>query len=424
MAILKNTHYYLSRIINSEEKFTTILNRSLLNAKLSSQEVNLIRDSLKAIVNKYYFVRYEIKQALKQLDLQINDNDFNILIILVSMIQYVKSLSREDVINHLYQELDELETELSFDVIKSILDNISDKPIEIPEKVNQTLYKKVALQYSYPEWVVKMLFKHFGVKDIYKSIISSRKSQPIVVNYNRTYIDGSELDNELFKKTNLADTAYAYLGKEKIISLKLFKDNKIFVEDETSQLLIDKLDPRQGEEMLFIDDSNGVLALDACLRSNDFSNIQVCCKDSLSLHATNNIINRFQLGSVTAFESDMKLLITHVEPRKMDKVLLVAPSSNFGLVRRHPDILLSFRRDNLDNLIENQKNALLEAERFVKNDGVLLYAVYTMNLKEGQNIIKEFLETHEEYSLLEERQIFPYYGPSDGIYYAKMKKVG
>lgn len=424
MAILKNTHFYLTRIISKEEKFTTILNRSLLNAKLSSEEVNYIRDSLKAIVNKYYFVRFEIKQVLKELELEIEDNDYNVLIILVSMIQYVKNLSRENVINALYQEISTLDIKLTFDEIKNILDKISDKPIEIPEKIAQSLYRKVALQYSYPEWIVKMFFKHFGIKDSYKSIVSSRRSHPIVINYNSSLINASDLDASLFKKSELSETAYSYIGKEKIISLKLFKENKIFVEDETSQLLIDTLDPRVGDDMLFIDDSNGVLALDACLRSNDFANIQVCCKDSLSLHACNNIIKKFQLGSVNAFESDIKLLITHVEPRKMDKVLFVSPSSNFGLIRRHPDILLSFKRDELDGLIESQKHNLEEVERFVKDGGTLLYAVYTMNLKEGQNIIKEFLENHKEYTLLEERQLFPYVGPSDGVYYANLKKVG
>ena len=424
MVILQKTNFYLNRIINKEESFTVILNRSLINAKISSEEVLFIKDALKAVVNKYHFVRYEVVSASKEKELTFSLEELNVMILCVAIFQYIKSISKEEVLNALFKEFEEFDFTHTYDEVRSVLDAIPDKPLEIPEKFNNIISKKVALTYSYPEWIVKMMFKHFGVKETYRSVASSRRAHPLVINYNSNEISPNELDSNMFVKTHLTTTAYSYVGKDKIINLKEFKDNKVFVEDETSQLLIETLDPISGDDMLFIDESNGLLPLDASLRCQDFCNIKVACKDNIQLQAVKNIAKKFKVSSIEAFVSDAKILITHVEPRKMDKVVVIPSSSSLGSIRRHPDILLSLKREDLDGLIENQYYVLSEAERFVKDDGILLYAVYTMNIKEGQNIVKKFLEEHTNYILLEERQIFPYEGPSDGVYYAKLKKNG
>ena len=424
MVILQKTNFYLNKIINNEESFTVILNRSLVNVKMSSNEVQFIKDALKAVVNKYYFVRYEVITALKEKEMTFNENEINVAVLCTSIFQYVKNVSKDEVLDALHNEFDCFNFEHSYEEVENIIRNIPDKPLELSEKINSIIVKKLALTYSYPEWVIKMMFKHFGVKDTYKSVASSRKAHPIVINTNPMKVDALTLTSDLFVKTNLTTTAYSYNGKDKIINLKEFKEGKIFVEDETSQLLVETMDPKPGDDILFVGDTNGLLPLDTCLRCNDFCNIKVASKNSLALHSINNMIRNFEISSIEAFESDAKLLITHVEPRKMDKVVVLPPSSSLGNVRRHPDILLALKRDSLDGLIENQRYMLNECERFVKDNGEILYAVYTMNKKEGQNIITEFMNEHTNYILVEDRQVFPYEGPSDGVYFAKLKKIG
>ncbi len=423
MTVLARAYEYLKKIVVGSDSFTEILNRTLPNSGISTNDILLIKDILKSVVNKYCFLKYEVFSFLDKKN-EISDDELNVLIIGLAMIQYVKNQDVIEVMSLLSKDYENLPLTLTLDEINTLFNSIGKKPISIPEKFNKILSKKVSLQYSYPEWIVKMMFKHFGVKDSYKSIASSRHSQPIVVNYNPMKIEEVELDDKKFNKTLLSTTGYLYTGKERIINIDLFKQNKIFVEDEASQLLIDVLNPEQGDDLLFVDNSKGVLALDACLRVNDFAKINVCCHNSLALQNTRNIVNRFKLQSIEAFESNVKLLITHVETNKMDKALFIPKSSSLGLVRRNPDILLSLKRDNLDQIIENERESLEEIATFVKKGGILLYGVFTMNKKEGQLLIKEFLEKHSEFLLEDERQVFPYEGPSDGVYYAKLYKKG
>lgn len=425
MANLKNGYVYLSKIIAKEESFTNILNRSILNDNLPENDMKVLKDTLKSTINKYYFLHYEVCSSLEEVEL--NDQEKNVLILALAMYHYVKDISLEYVLSCFNTDLEWFKTEIpefkiDLSLAEKVLTKIGDKPIEIPEKFNNIMAKKLSLQYSYPEWVVKLFFKYFGFKDTFKSLKASRRNVPLTINYNPMKIEASSLDEELFKKTILSTTAYSYLGKEKIIELPLFKENKIFVEEEAYQFIIDILDPRQGDDMLFIDDSKGVLPLDATLRVGDFAKVQVACRDLTSLNNVRKIIKRFNLKSIYPFESDMKLLITHVPEKSFDKVVIIPESSSLGMIRKRPDVLLNLKRADLEGIIENEKAMLQEASNFVKEDGVLLYCVFTMNHKESEEVIKEFLANNQEFHLMEDRQIFPHLSASEGLYYALLKK--
>ncbi len=424
MSILQKAYDYLKKISSKQESFTTVINRSLLNDNLSENEIKSLSDTLKSTVNKYYFLQYEVKSLEKE----IKKEEMDILIIALSMYQFGKNITLEYLIscfNADFQYFAEQIEGFSLDLetFEDVIQKIGKEPLNVPEKYNKIPVKKIAIKFSYPEWVVKMHLKHYGFKDAFKSIASIRKSIPLVINYNPMLITSEDLNKEEFVKTKLTPSAYSYVGKNKIIQNELFIKNKIFVEDEVSQFLIETLDPRQGDDLLLIDDSKGVLALDTALRISDFGKIQVACKDIVNLNATRKIAKRFNLKSIFAFESDMKLLITHVPEKSFDRVLIMPESSSLGLVRKRPDVLLTLKREELDGLIENEKYSLLEASNYVKTNGVLLYAVNTMNKKECENVVNEFLSAHDNFVLMEDRQIFPYISPSDGVYYALMKKV-
>ncbi len=423
MSKLEKTYFYLNKIINKEESFTSILNKLLANSKLSSDDVRYIRDALKATINKYYFVRYEILKKTNEVNMTLNDNEMNILVMCVSIFQYVKFISKNDVIIDLANDFNDFDFMHEFDDIKKLIDSIDETPIDIKGSFDDSIVKKISLTYSYPEWIVKMMIKHFGIKNTYKSIAASRRNHDLVINYNPMKVSSDDLNKNLFVKTKLTQTGFNYVGKDKIIDLKEFKNGEVFVEDETTQLLVENMDFKQGDDILIMDDQSSFFAIDTALRCNDFCNIKVACKDSLSLNNIKVLAKRFNISSIELFESDAKLLITHVEPRKMDKVVIIPPSSNLGCIRKHPDYLISLKREELDSLIENEYYILNEVERFVKDRGDLLYAVYTLNLKESQNIIEKFLKEHSEYVLLDQKQVFPYEGPSDGIYFAKLRKI-
>lgn len=431
MSILKQAYIYLQKIKDKEVSFTHVLNHSLNDEKMPKDDIALLKDTLKSVVNKFYFLNYEVENAIGEVDL-LKFEEIEIVSIALAMYHYVKKLELPQIIA--YFDLDasffrkEIEDfSLSSELIADIFKRIGEKPLYIKDDLKIQNTHIVALIYSYPEWIVKMIYKHYGGKHAFKIIASSRSSIHLVVNYNPMLISPDKLDPAIFQKNPYASTSYSYLAKEKIVDLKLFNDNKIFVEDEASQLIIDKLNPTQTENILLMDESKGLFTLDTCLRCNDVLKVQTACRDTFNFNNVKKYIKRFKLKSVYPFETNMEILITHVPYESFDKVLINPVSSSLGLIRKRPDILLTLKQSDLDGLIENEKYELEEGSKFVKKGGILIYCTFTLNTKENEGVVHDFLskpEHKEEYSLLEENTYFPYKTPLalDGCYIALLKR--
>ena len=73
-----------------------------------------------------------------------------------------------------------------------------------------------------------------------------------------------------------------------------------------------------------------------------------------------------------------------------------------------PDYFLRFDLEKLDELIANQRVALEEAAGQVEEGGYLMYLVDTISKKESSAIVNDFLNEHQEYVLIRDKQYFPY----------------
>ena len=117
-----------------------------------------------------------------------------------------------------------------------------------------------------------------------------------------------------------------------------------------------------------------------------------------------------------------------------DRILLDAPCSATGVIRRHPDIKLLRRPDDIQNLVEEQLHLLTALWPLLKIGGILLYATCSILPRENVGVLKQFLIAHPDAT--EEviqadwgitcevgRQILPGMHGMDGFYYARLKKI-
>jgi 16S rRNA (cytosine967-C5)-methyltransferase len=149
--------------------------------------------------------------------------------------------------------------------------------------------------------------------------------------------------------------------------------------------------------------------------------------------------SRLELPNVIAKTLDSRYARDHFEKESFDRILLDAPCSGLGVVRRKPDIKYTKAEKDLYQLQKIQKTLLESVAHLLKKDGILIYSTCTIDSVENQSVIEEFLETHPEFirdSYLSERmpenlrsfvkngeiQILPQYFNSDGFYIASLKK--
>ena len=201
------------------------------------------------------------------------------------------------------------------------------------------------------------------------------------------------------------------------------KNGLISVQDESSQYVVEVLDPQENEKVLdmcaapgsktqyiceLMKNTGKVLALDIhphrveimkkYLQSLNLTNVTCIAFDSTKLHEKEKLIGSF------------------------DKVLLDAPCLGLGVIRRKPDIIHELISEKLDEILVLQQKLLEEAYLMLKENGTLVYSTCSINKKENDSQITAFLAKHKEMKRVYEKQIFPYEFNSDGFYICKLVK--
>jgi 16S rRNA (cytosine967-C5)-methyltransferase len=108
--------------------------------------------------------------------------------------------------------------------------------------------------------------------------------------------------------------------------------------------------------------------------------------------------------------------------RQFDRILIDAPCSNTGVMRRRVDLRWRIRQGELARLQREQLDLLNQAVPVLKPGGILVYSTCSMEPEENQEVVKQFLERHKEFNLELERELLPFVDQVDGAFVARLKK--
>lgn len=299
------------------------------------------------------------------------------------------------------------------------------------EELDEKAVSHNAGKYSHPSWILKMLQESYP--DQWEQLVEANNSKaPMWLRVNRQHHTRDEYV-ELLKNENIEYT----LHPEAADAIKLaspcdvtllpgFDRGWVSVQDAAAQLSVDYLTPKDGE-----------LILDCCAAPGG---------------KTAHILEHTQDTEVVAIDSDIKRLdrvydnLERLQLRadvicgdarypeewwtgsQFDRILLDAPCSATGVIRRHPDIKWLRRASDIDALAELQSEILDAMWRQLKEGGTMVYATCSITPQENVLQVKAFLERTENATLVGSdiekpgRQILPGEEDMDGFYYAVLVK--
>lgn len=288
---------------------------------------------------------------------------------------------------------------------------------------------------SHPKWLVKMLSK--GWPDDWQTILhNNNQPAPICLRVNRRQ---STRDDYLVKLNEAGIEAYPtalspdgiYLVQSTdVTQLPSFQEGMISVQDEAAQLAALFLAPQENERIL-----------DACAAPGgktchvlEQANAQVIALDieEKRLERVHQNLKRLQLQAEVVC-ADLATPDAWWNGEAFDAILLDAPCSATGVIRRHPDIKMLRRREDIAQLAELQAKLLDTSWQLLKSNGRLLYATCSVLPQENHQQISAFLERTPDAKLISlpeigktdhdiGRQLFPQINGHDGFYYALLMK--
>jgi 16S rRNA (cytosine967-C5)-methyltransferase len=234
------------------------------------------------------------------------------------------------------------------------------------------------------------------------------------------------------------------LKKPALQKLDVFTTGAIEVQDEGSQLLTHLLGAKRGEMVAdFCAGAGGkTLAIGAMMRNTgrlyafDIAAHRLAkLKPRLARSGLSNV-------QTIAIDSEKDIRVKRLAG-KFDRVLVDAPCSGLGTLRRNPDLKWRHGLDSVARLVKVQASILESAAKLVKAGGTLVYATCSVLPDENQNIVQAFLSAHPEFELMPARevlatqkidipesaeredclQLLPHLHQTDGFFAACMQKV-
>jgi len=258
-----------------------------------------------------------------------------------------------------------------------------------------------------PDWVLARLRKH--MKDDEVTALAQSLQQPapldLRVNTMKAPREGvmDRLDHD---DTEAAEMRYSPLGvrlrdKPALNKHPMFLDGAVEVQDEGSQLVGLLMEPRRGEMIVdFCAGAGGkTLQMGAAMHSSG----RLYAFDVSDKRLTNlgPRLKRSGLSNVfpqrIANENDAKVKRLR---GKIDRVLVDAPCTGLGTLRRNPDLKSRQTEDALAELTAKQASILAAAATLVKPGGRLVYATCSLLAEENEDIVQAFLAAHADFALL------------------------
>ena len=264
----------------------------------------------------------------------------------------------------------------------------------------------LTVQAELPEWLVEKMSASYSDADILTIGLSMQQGAPLDIRVNTLLAKREDVLQQLSdKKIEAAATPWSPIGirlKEKIPLNRdpLFTEGKVEVQDEGSQLLGFLLAPKRNDMVVdFCAGAGGkTLMLSALMNSQgrlyalDVSEKRLAnLKPRLKRSGASNI-----QPMLIAHENDLKVKRL---AGKIDRVLVDAPCSGLGTLRRNPDLKFRQSPGSLAELTQKQAAILASASRLLKKGGRLVYATCSILPEENQLIVQAFLAAHPDFIL-------------------------
>lgn len=277
-----------------------------------------------------------------------------------------------------------------------------------PEKIRPYLQQVCSL----PVWLAKELCRQFTNAESRAFGEALAAQAPHTLRVNTLKTDRASLLEALEKAGHTArPTRYAPEGviieKRSAESLPGDAEGWYQVQDEASMLMAHLLDAGAGMRILDSCAAPGGKTTHLAALTGNRSSILALEKHPQRVELIKRGSARLDCPSIEARAWDLTETPDFIEPESCDRVLVDAPCSGLGVLRRNPESRWNRTSADVRELAELQSAILEQVAPLVRPGGKLLYSVCTFTTKETSDVLNDFLERHKEFVLEDLREAVP-----------------
>ena len=295
----------------------------------------------------------------------------------------------------------------------------------------------LSVAHSHPEWMIRRWIARYGVEETERLCEANNARPPISIRANTLKGTPETLADEL-RSDGIVTTPNPWMGifldipgDGRLWGTSAFRDGWFQVQDASAGLAVTLLDPQPGERILDMCSAPGGKTTHLVQCMGDEGEIVALDVHEGRLHEVEENVRRFGATIVRTLQADAR---TYTD-RPFDRILIDAPCSGLGVLRRRADARWHRGARDIPQLVELQRALLERAALLLRPGGVLVYSTCTIEPEENEERVDAFLGAHEHFRLepasrclqsdLAEEYVrtFPHRHGIDGAFAARIQKT-
>ncbi|MGX8774686.1 MAG: 16S rRNA (cytosine(967)-C(5))-methyltransferase RsmB [Bacillota bacterium] len=421
----RKTAYQTLIDVESKKAYSNIA----LNHKIAVNKPDnpaFVRELTYGVLERRMTLDYYIDQLLKEGIDSLKTPETTILRMGVYQLGYMDKVPEYAAINECV-ELAKRYCKSRAGLINGVLREYQNKKIYMtlpPRDEDEIRY--LSIKYSCAPWIIELWLKYYDKPFVEKLLEAGNETPPMTIRTNWLKIRKDDLKKVLAERGfdvedgKLCQNALNVKGS-KLLDTELYKYGLFTPQDESSMLVSEKIGVKQGDLVMDVCAAPGGKTTAIAERMNNTGRIIASDIYRRKLDIVDKEAKRLGITNIETRSWDATR-VDSTMVRKADRVLVDAPCSGLGVIRRKPEIKYKEYTDELTLLPKKQQAILSASASYVKPGGTLVYSTCTINPEENEILIDEFLKRNRDFEKVERILLLPNVNGTDGFFICVMKR--
>ncbi|AAK79691.1 16S rRNA (cytosine967-C5)-methyltransferase [Clostridium acetobutylicum] len=392
----------LNKVLSHDGFSNIVLNKALKGEEISSKDKGLVTEIVYGTIKYKYSIDIIISKFVKTKINKIDKRVLNVLRMSIYQIRYLDKIPDFAAVNEAVNITKKYISLKSSKFVNAVLRNYLRNPnIAFYNKDNSV--EKLCFNYSFEPWMVKFFLKQY--KNKAEEILKGLNENPsITIRVNRLKTSHKELWNELEKLDYNIEEGYILKDAIRIKKGHSIENNPLFVrgeftvQDESAMLVSECMDIKENLVIFDMCSAPGGKTTHMGELLKNTGTIYAFDLHESKIKLINENAKRLGVENINASVLDASSYHDDFV-NKADRILVDAPCSGLGIIRKKPEIKWNKNIKDLKELSDIQKNILQNASLYLKKEGILLYSTCTLNKDENEKSIIQFLKNNPNFKV-------------------------
>lgn len=425
MDVNRKTSYLTLLDVELKKAYSNLaLNHQIIINKPNAQ--GFVRELVYGVLENKMTLDYYIDQIVKDGVESLKQQELTIMRMGIYQLAYMDSVPEYAAVNESVI-LAKRYCRSKAGLVNGVLREYLNKKIQLrlPDRSDDEV-RYLSVKYSYAPWIVELWLDHYDIEFVEELLKAGNETPPMTIRLNWLRVMKKDLIKKLEEKGyevepgSVCQNALHVRGN-KLLDTELYKLGMFTPQDESSMLVAEKLDPKHGETVMDVCAAPGGKTTAIAERMNNTGRIIASDIYRRKLDLVDKEAKRLGITNIETRSWDA----TRVDSAmigKADRVLVDAPCSGLGVIRRKPEIKYKEHTEEMELLPKKQLAILSASAQYVKHGGTLLYSTCTINPEENERVTETFIRKNPFFKIEEKKLLLPHVDGADGFYICVMKK--